>query len=486
MKTIFLFFCLFFINLNVHFAQRLVVNAETNKLEYANGKQFVWIGDTAWELFHKLDEKEAQYYLKNRAEKGFTVIQAVVLAENNGLRAPNSYGHVPFENLDPTKPNESYFEHVDFIVNQAEKLGLFIAILPTWGDKVYSENPGAGPIIFNKENAKVFGEFLGKRYKDKPIIWILGGDRNIANEEVLEIWRAMAKGLKNGDQGKHLISYHPRGGSVSSYWLHNENWLDFNMYQSGHEKPFNGVYKYAEKLQFLNPKKPFVEGEPAYEDIPVRFWDFMDFSQYSDKRVPSGTLSADGIIKNRAHFKAGFFTGYDSRVFAYWNLLSGTAGYTYGNNAVWQMFKKRGEIAIPCLTDWKEALDRPGAADMQHVRDLFESRPLSKLIPDQSIIYGKNPEDKNHLRAAGSTDESFALIYAAVGQEITLVMGKVKGDQIKAWWYNPRNGETKSIGEMENKGIKKFTPPTTGEENDWLLVLDELAAGYDEPGKWEK
>ena len=32
--------------------------------------------------------------------------------------------------------------------------------------------------IFNKDNARTYGEFLGKRYRDKGIIWIIGGDRS--------------------------------------------------------------------------------------------------------------------------------------------------------------------------------------------------------------------------------------------------------------------------------------------------------------------
>ena len=75
----------------------------------------------------------------------------------------------------------------------------------------------------------------------------MGGDRNIANDEVLEIWRAMAAGIKKGDEGKHLITYHPRGNSSSSKSLHNEEWLDFNMYQSGHDEKFNDVYRLARK-----------------------------------------------------------------------------------------------------------------------------------------------------------------------------------------------------------------------------------------------
>ena len=133
-------------------AQQLRVTTNGRYLETSDGEPFFWLGDTAWELFHKLDREEAIYYLKTRANQGFTVIQAVILAELDGLRTPNAYGELPFIDLDPTQPNSAYFSHVDFIIAEANKLGLTMGVLPTWGDKVFSENPGAGPIIFNAEN----------------------------------------------------------------------------------------------------------------------------------------------------------------------------------------------------------------------------------------------------------------------------------------------------------------------------------------------
>ena len=194
-------------------AQHLKVSSDNRYLETSVGRPFFWLGDTAWELFHKLNREDAAFYLKNRADKGFTVIQAVILAELDGLKTPNAYGEIPLIDLDPERPNEKYFEHVDFIVNEAARLGLTIGMLPTWGDKVTPAH-GGGPVIFNRENARSFGEFLGRRYRDKPIVWILGGDRDVANDEEKLVWRAMAEGLKKGDEGRHLISYHPRGYSI--------------------------------------------------------------------------------------------------------------------------------------------------------------------------------------------------------------------------------------------------------------------------------
>src|SRR6476661_8637517 len=61
----------------------------------ADGKPFFYLADTAWELFHRQTREDAAAYLKDRAAKRFNVIQAVVLAEFDGLTAPNAYGHLP-------------------------------------------------------------------------------------------------------------------------------------------------------------------------------------------------------------------------------------------------------------------------------------------------------------------------------------------------------------------------------------------------------
>ncbi|MFN0122905.1 MAG: DUF4038 domain-containing protein, partial [Blastocatellia bacterium] len=167
----------------------------------SDGKPFFWPGDTAWELFHRLNREEAEQYLENRAKKGFTVIQAVALAELDGLNTPNPYGHRPLVNNDPLRPDvkegpqNDYRDHVDFILAKAERLGLRIGLLPTWGDKVNHRQWGVGPVVFTPENAASYGRFLGERYRDRTnLIWILGGDRPAVFEEddYRPLWRNMA------------------------------------------------------------------------------------------------------------------------------------------------------------------------------------------------------------------------------------------------------------------------------------------------------
>src|SRR3982751_6531527 len=103
---------LFLLSLSLLSIQAIAQFSVTANKRYLlkDGKPFFWLGDTAWELFHRLNQGDADMYLKKRSEQGFTVIQAVVLAELDGLHTPNANGDTPLIDDDPNKPNEKYFE----------------------------------------------------------------------------------------------------------------------------------------------------------------------------------------------------------------------------------------------------------------------------------------------------------------------------------------------------------------------------------------
>jgi hypothetical protein len=462
------------------------ISAAGTHLETNAGETFIWIGDTAWELFHKLDREEAIEYLDDRASKGFTVIQAVVLAELDGVRSPNAYGHLPLIDQDPARPNEAYFEQVDFIVEAAAERGLVVGMLPTWGDKLPSANPGAGPLIFSPENAAAFGTFLGHRYVDQPIIWILGGDRNPDVGNAAEIWEAMAGAIKQATDGQHLMTYHPRGWSTSARFFHASTWLDFNMFQSGHETGVRPMDLLSAETGAMQPTKPFVNGEPAYEDIAIRFWDYLDFSQPGPQRVPAGVLDSRGLITRSEHFASGFVQADDVRRQAYLTFLLGAAGYTYGNNAIWQMFKIDGEIALPTLTDWRAALDRPGAQSMRHIRALWESRPLGLLRPAPDALHTAPETQSGYPPLVGTaSDGSYLIASLPHGGEIEIKGHVFDQTPSQAWWFNPRDGSAQQaqIYRRADADLIHAKAPSRGD--DWVLVIDAPDAGYGPPGQAE-
>jgi hypothetical protein len=420
---------------------------------HEDGTFFFYLGDTAWELFHRLNREEAEKYLEIRRKQSFTVIQAVVLAELDGLNTPNAYGDRPLKDNDPTKPNEAYFKHVDWIVNKAEEKGIYIGMLPTWGDKV-TKAWGKGPVIFTNDNlddARAYGGFLGARYKDKPnIIWILGGDR--VADDAMQIWRAMAAGIKQGDQGRHLMTYHPQGGRSSADWFGSDDWLDFNMLQSGHSSFDLPNYKAVSKDYNRKPTKPCFDGESRYEDHPVNW-----------------------------NPKNGWFNDFDVRQAACWALFAGAFGHTYGCHDVWQMHAPGRQPISSARNNWYDVLELPGARDMMHVRDLIESRPFLTRVPDQSLIAVDVGDGPEHIQA--TKGEDYAFIYLPYGQNVRVTLGKISGQKVRAWWFDPRTGRAESAGTFDNRGTKEFDPPDQPKRgNDWVLVLDDASKEFHPPG----
>lgn len=439
----------------------LQVSSDRRHLAHKDGTPFFYLGDTAWELFHRSTREDADFYLQNRARKGFTVIQAVALAEFDGLDVPNAYGHKPLIDRDPTRPavadgpDNDYWDHVDYIVAKAASHGLYIGMLPTWGDK-WNRKWGVGPEIFTPENARVYGEWLGRRYRDRPIIWILGGDRVPENDRHLAIIRAMAAGLAKGDGGRHLMTYHPSGGSRSSRWFHKDEWLDFNAFQSGHARRHIPNYEFTLADRALKPAKPTLDAEPCYEDHPIN-WDPQK----------------------------GWFDAADVRQAAYWSMLAGACGHTYGNHNIWQMLGKDRPPIGHARTRWKTAIDHPGSFQVGYMRRLFESRPWTRLVPDQSLLVGDPGKGADHIRAARAEDGSFLMVYTPTGRTLQVRVDKLKGTTLTAWWFDPRTGTAKrhSLGKLPaSREIRLDPPGEPGRGNDWVLVIDSADANFPAPG----
>ena len=430
---------------------KLKVSENNRFLVFDDGTPFFYLADTGWELFHRLSKTDAEKYLENRREKGFTVIQAVILAELDGLNTPNMEGEKPLIDNDPTKINEAYFKHVDWVIKKAEEKGIFIGLLPTWGDKV-DKQWGVGPVSFNTENAEKYGEIMGNRYKDfKNIIWINGGDRQGGGNN-FPVWNALAKGIKKHDKN-HLMTFHPMGYNSSSKWFHNEKWLDFNMMQTGHSERSYEVYSKLMVADYnLKPVKPTFDGEPRYEDHP----------------------------QNWKPEELGWFDDADVRQAAYWNLFTGGFGHTYGCHAIWQMLAPGREPVGFARNTWQKDLDLPGAWDMIHVRNLMESRPFTDRIPFQEIVKNENQKMTEFITATRGKD--YVMVYFPTGLVAQLDLKLCGWPKAKVWWYNCQTGDAEYFGEIETSQEKSFQPKTGGRGNDWVLVLDNAKNNFKKPG----
>lgn len=402
-------------------------------------KPFFYLGDTCWLLFQRLNRAEVDEYLKDRAAKGFTVIQAYVV-RGLGKVHPDGNGSLrddgPFDDRDPTRPNANYFQNVDYVINRANELGMAVGLVTakSWHVNDHPEK------VFNQENVYVFGKFLGDRYKNNAVFWYPGGDSPPGGDQ--SVWVSMAKGLRDGCGGNHLISYHGQGSTSSSEWFHQADWLDFNSIQSGHHFGSDS-YPFVNHDYGLKPAKPTVDMEPAYENHPT----------------------GDGKPRIDSH---------KVRSQAYTALLAGAAGHAYGAmDNFWLYRDGDGPFPKDGYQPWRQAIAYEGSTQVGLMRRLFELRPWYNLVPDPSIVVKGEGKSPNRVVAARAADGGFIVVYLPRGGSVEIKTRTLSGKSVQARWYDPRNGTWKEIGAFPNGETREFIAPDQGPRSDWVLVLDD-------------
>ena len=431
----------------------LKISANKRFFQTADGMPFFWLGDTGWLLFIKCKREDAIKYLDDRKQKGFNVIQVMLI--HDVKLAVNVYGDSSIRNGDVSKPvtadeniiddlKYTYWDHVDYIIDEAAKRGIYMALVPVWGGNIK---------YINEAQAKIYATFLANRYKNKSnIIWLNGGD--IKGTEGLAQWKVIGNTIRSIDK-KHLITFHPRGRNSSSAWFHNEAWLDFNMFQSGHRSYAQDTsanetlhygednWRYVNDDYKLRPTKPTFDGEPSYEDIPY------------------------GLHKP----DEPYWQDHEIRRYAYWSVFAGGCGFTYGHNSVMQFYTP-GDSGISFFPKikWQDGLDAPGAQQMQFLKKLMLSKSYFDRIPAQELV--KNYGEK-YDRIIATKGKNYALFYTYNGSIIRVNTDKLNFGITDAYWFNPRNGEITYCYKGRSNDIKAFKPPggkVNG--NDWILVIE--------------
>lgn len=460
-----------------------VLKDNPHYLSHADGTPFIWIGDTAWELVHRASREEARRYLQDRENKGFNVIQTVTISEFHDEAPWNFYRDSTFVRNDPSRPlitngdnhteatSYDYWDHLDYIVNTAEELGLYVALLPTWGEWVIPRSKK--PLFSSPMTAYQYGWFISDRLKQYPnIIWVLGGDRHPSERDIgVQLWRSMAEGIADGtnsvnmfdgkaDYTTTLMTHH--GYASSSEWFHHDAWIDFHMWGSYHSDYYlSRSYEQTAKDRALEHPKPTINAEPCYEDHPVNY-----------------ALTGNGA-----------FGDVDVRNAAYWTFFSGAAGYTYGAHPIWQFTDSlRPKYSNLTFRTWQDALRLPGASQMIHLRRLLESQPLDNLVPDQTLVVSGQGTGANYVCAIRGAHHVW--IYVPTGNAIEVKAGVITGDSLTASWYDPRTGSHIPVGSYPNKGTLLFNVPgiskrvawlKSGRGCDWVLVLEDASKASTHP-----
>jgi len=386
-----------------------------------NGRYFVdqegtpvfWLGTTQWQLFREYTAEEAEVILESARQHGFAFVQVMLMGVGDGTQ-PNVYGEKPWIDDNPLTPNEAYFRNVDAVVEMARRKGVIISM--TLFHQRYRR-------YITVDNARAWARWLAERYRDVPtIVWSMTPE---ATQEFVPILRELATGLREGDGGRHLITFKPDPAPYSSSFIHDEPWLDFNSMQTWASVEL--IYPMVTNDYNLRPVKPVLMAEGAYEQG----------SEYGFDVTPLW-------IRRQA----------------YYSYLAG-AHHTYGHNDSWRV-----------LPTWRQALDAPGARQLTLLKGIFTARPeWWYLVPDQGIFASGGETTGRVLNlAARHKDGRWVMVYCGAPASFSVNMDKAAGPEVEAFWIDPRTAESVPIGRFPAAGVRSFETPEGWE--DALLVLE--------------
>lgn len=397
--------------------QKLKIGPNKRFLVKEDGSAFVWIGATMWK-WKDLTLDQIKHVIDDHSSRGYTVLQIIAYRDS--------------------------YERVDQIVSYAEAKGMYVAMVTGWYRDVLR---GSESDLYER------GYALGSRYSENDnIIWLTAGEagghrrRSTIPDRKLE---ALVKGIREGDTGGKLLTVHAdyqRGTSLDN----DTSIVDFDNWQTSQW--------------------------PAPTDLPrkdPRQWTVWEAIAYDYNRTPTKpTLDAEAWYEhNKSHLGA---TPFAIRRRAYYTILAGGFGHTYGAGGIWDgLTEPQGKSG-----KWEDALQYEGYIHMGYLSEFLHGLgdDLLKLRPDQGIIVSPNPDDYDtHRQAAVADDGSFALVYFSDDSACALDLTRLQSREVAARWYNPRSNTYRedSQSPYANRDSDHVVDPPgeSGPGHDWVLVL---------------
>jgi hypothetical protein len=148
---------------------------------------------------------------------------------------------------------------------------------------------------------------------------------------------------------------------------------------------------------------------------------------------------------------------------AYYSFLAG-ASHTYGHNDSWRV-----------LPTWRQALDAPGAIQLGILKKIFlDRKEWWQVVPDQSVFAkGGNTNGQVLNLAARHKDGQWVMVYLGGKASFAVNLNKLaSGSGVKAFWIDPRTGQSLAAGRFANSGVESFSVPEGW--GDALLILESL------------
>ena len=421
------------------FAQTFPLSTNGRYLKDANNVPFFLNGEAAFSLIAQLTYDSANYYLTDRASRGFNGILVTLIEHKFANLAPKNRDNVaPFTGANFTTPNEAYFAHADSVINRANALGMVVFLMPIYlgynctdeGWCVEVQNASSADMIS-------WGQYVGNRYKSyKNIIWVMGADQNPVTYSTKAKVDTMVYGMKLSDtlSARLYTTHSERETQATTHWTN--RWVTLNsVYPS-----FATSVTLSQSAYDASPTLPYFYLEGYYEN--------------------EHTMTAQEL-----------------RAQAYWTVLNGSFGHIFGNCPMWGLGSSTMLSFCDASATWQSQLSSVGTVSMTRFDSLFTSRHWYNLVPDRSasvITAGANATT-DIATFAYASDSTTIMGYLPTSRAVTINPAKVNGDSTTWKWYNPNTGTWTTIGTY-NHASRAVTPSA----GDWVLVID----AYNIPRKY--
>jgi hypothetical protein len=404
-------------------------------------------GDAPQFLPSKLSSVDVEFYLADRQQRGMNLLWMIMA----NYAQTNASGDPPFNGADFTNFNKPYWAFIDHIMQRALTYGQTVLFMPMFCGISKNVDGYMASVKTSSDGVlKGYADFITDRYRNFPnLIWLLGGDADPNDVTLYAKLNTFAERIKSGDS-THLITiegtryredgrFAPNGGysSVDALTLalgSVPSWLDINWVYQTRDTVVSGAHRcYSQGY-------PCIMGEDWYE--------------LEHSTTPS-QLRTEG----------------------YGSILGGCSlGRVFGNNAIWAF----SGATDPKLPTWQSQLGSVGSIGQQLLGKLFRSRDFALLIPDTSNVVMTTGAVGGSV-CARTSDGSTIIVYLPSRQTITIDMTKITdpGNTAKCNWFNPRTGAAMAIGSLTTFGSHDFMTPDT---DDWVLVIDSVAADLRTPG----
>jgi hypothetical protein len=402
----------------------------------ANATPFFLHGDTPWSLIVQFTYAQIDTYLANRAAKGINTILFNAIEHQYSDQSPayrTVEGYDPFSPMtDFASPNETYWQKVDYVVNQCLNYGIVCLINPAylgylggsegWMSEVTAETAG---------DLQTFGAWLANRYTQKNIVWCFGGDFAGDTTQRNKQWNIVTgmRSVRTTD----IITCH-NGRSDSDAYTHWNGYSGFNL---------NNTYTtktdvYTECATAFGRTMPFFFIEGAYEGSAT---------------VPELRVQ---------HWQA---------------ILSGACGHYYGENPLWAggAANAGGSGAANAISNH---LNTTGIQHLGNLLSFSRDFPWYTLEPktDASLVSSALGSGQARVCPARSADGTFAAILKNDASSITVVMSAMSPSSVRARWYDPSNGTLSAVSgsPFANTGSQTIAHPgnNSAGSTDWVLILN--------------